>query len=374
VGAVIVPWITARVIVVGSMALAHLVVDRTHPSTPGVVGRVHQGLLGWDAAWYEAIARSGYPSLGHPALRFFPLFPVLGRALAGIPGVDVGTSLLILANGGALVGTALLRVLALRETGDVGTANRTAWLVSLVPPAFVFVMGYAEGILLVCTVGCFLAARRGSGKARWAGPPGPSWGWAAVLGLAGALARPVGVLLTLPVAIEAARRWPRAGRWERWASLGASAAPVAGAGIFCGWVWSTFGNALLPIRVQLEPGHHGGLSDPLRILVDDARGVVHDHFGTALHVPWVVLAAFLIVVCWRRFPASYGAFSTAIVLVAVSGTNLDSFERYALSGFPLVMAGASVVSGPKVERTVLALAAAGLAGYALLAFLNLSVP
>ena len=159
--------------------------------------------------------------------------------------------------------------------------------------------------------------------------------------------------------------------WPRWRR---SAAPVAGTGIFLGWSWGVFGDALLPLRVQTQAGHHGGLSDPLRTLVDDARGVFHHHFGTALHVPWVVLAVVLVVVCWRRLPASYGAFATAVVLVALSGTNLDSFERYALSAFPLVIVGASLTAEPGWSGRVLALAAAGLAGYALLAFFNLSVP
>ena len=38
------------------------------------------------------------------------------------------------------------------------------------------------------------------------------------------------------------------------------------------------------------------------------------------------------------------------------------------------MAAASLTAGRRVERSVLVLAAAGLAGYALFAFLNLSVP
>ena len=55
-------------------------------------------------------------------------------------------------------------------------------------------------------------------------------------------------------------------------------------------------------------------------------------------------------------------------------SNLDGFERYALSAFPLVLAGAGLTSGAASERVVLALAAAGLAIYAVLAFTNLYVP
>lgn len=363
--AVLPQWVVARVVVLGMLALAHLIVDRTHPAALGVAARVHQGLLGWDAGWYEGIARVGYAPLGHQALRFFPLFPLMGRALATVSGVSDGTALLVVANVAALAATAMLRILVLRETGDVRLATRSVWLLSLVPPAFVLVMGYAEPLLLVCTVGCFLAIR----------PGGPiTWWAAAALGLAAGLTRPLGVLLVLPVVVEAVRRWPGATRNERLAAATAVVAPVAGAGAFLAWSWGVFGDALLPLRVQAQAGHHGGLSDPLRTLVDDARGVFHHHFGTALHVPWVVLVVVLVVVCWRRLPASYGAFATGVVLVALSGTNLDSFERYALSAFPLLIAGASLTAEPRVERSVLALAAAGLAVYALLAFLNLSVP
>lgn len=367
--AVLPQWATARVVVVATVALAHVVVDHTHPSSPAVAARVHQGLLAWDAGWYEAIARVGYAPLGHQSLRFFPLFPLVGRALALLPGVSAGVALVVVANAAALVGTAMLRVLVLRETGDRDLADRSAWLLSLAPPAFVLVMGYAEAPLLVCTVGCFLALRRVR-----AGAPAPLWWAAALLGLAAGLTRPLGVLLVAPVAVEAVRRWRRAGGRERATSAVAALAPVAGAGAFACWSWAAFGDPLLPVTVQTSAGHHGGLADPFRVMVDDVRGAFHHHVGTALHVPWVLLVVVLLVVCWRRLPAAYGAFATAVVLAALSGTNLDSFERYALSAFPLVVAAATLTASRRVERVVLPLAAAGMAAYLLLALLNVVVP
>ncbi len=98
------------------------------------------------------------------------------------------------------------------------------------------------------------------------------------------------------------------------------------------------------------------------------------HLGSALHLPWAVLALGLLVVTLRRWPVAYGALAAAVLIVALTAANLDGFERYALSAFPLVLAGATVTSGPRVERAVLALAAGGLAVYAILAFTNLYVP
>jgi Mannosyltransferase (PIG-V) len=360
-------WLVARAIVLGALALAHLIVSRTHITNAGVVYRVHTGLLGWDAGFYETIARVGYGPNFHQTIRFFPLVPLSTRALAYLPGIGDGVALLFVANACSLVATALLAVLARRETGDQALARRAVWLICLAPPAFVFVMGYAESTLLLFSVACFLAIRPRLGQE-------PRWCWAAVFGLGAALTRPLGVLLMIPIIIEGVRWWRASQPAQRLTLAVAGVAPLAGLIIFLAWARAATGDFLLPLRVQSEAGHHGGLSDPFSTLAHDARGVLHHHFGTALHVPWVVLVLALLVVCWRSWPASYAGFATAVVVVAISGTNLDSFERYALSAFPLALVGATLTRSPTVERCVLTLAAAGLAGYALLAFLNISVP
>src|SRR5580698_3491152 len=105
------PFVVARVVVLGALGLAHFIVDRTHPAAPGVAARVHAGLLGWDAGWYETIARQGYGPLGRQSLRFFPLVPLLTHALAWFPGIDDGAALIVIANVAAYVATALLFVL-----------------------------------------------------------------------------------------------------------------------------------------------------------------------------------------------------------------------------------------------------------------------
>jgi hypothetical protein len=355
------------VVVLGVLALAHLIVTRTHPSVPGVASRVHQGLLGWDAGWYQSIAAHGYGPLGHQALRFFPLFPLAGRALALLPGVHDGPALVVIANVASLAGTALLFVLVRRELSNDAVATRSVWLLSLAPAAFTFVMGYAEGLLLVCTTACFLALRPRPGRRT-------AWWWAGGFGAAAALTRPLGVLLVLPAVVEAVRTWRVTPARRRPAVAVGVLGPIVGLLAFLGWSQAANGDFFEPLRVQTEKQHHGALADPLVTLVDDARGLLHHHFGTALHVPWVLLVLALLVVCWRRLPCTYGVFATAVVLVALAGTNLDSFERYALSAFPLSIAGATLISRPQVERVVLVLAGVALAGYALLAFLNLSVP
>ena len=367
------PWLLARVVVLSALGVARELTSDGRLSARSAA-TVHAGLLAWDAGWYEAIAKHGYAGAGSGSLRFFPLVPALARGLAEAPGVSVGAALVVVANLSALGAAAVLACLVRRETGDSQLARRAAWLFCLAPPAFVFVMGYAEATFVLLCVGAFLCMRR----RRW-------WAAAALSVLAG-LARPLGALLVVPAAVECVRAWSnthparstmsaRSTRSSRSAALVTVIAGPVGCGAFLAFVGWRYGDAFAPLRIQEESGHRGTLADPLRTLGHDASLLVHgSHLGTALHLPWVVLAVLLAVVAAVRLPASHAAFAFCILAVALTASNLDSFERYALSAFPLVVAGASLYRSPRSETAVLVLASAGLACYSLLAFTGLYVP
>ena len=180
-------------------------------------------------------------------------------------------------------------VLVRREIGDRRWPDRSVWLLSPGPAGLQLGHGLRRGH----------AARASPSAASWpcarlGRQPRPAWlVGAAVLGSAAGADPAVGVLLVVPVAVEAVRRWRRPGGGRAgWRRPVASSAPVAGpGGLPRPGRPRSYGDVLLPLRVQTQAGHHGGLSDPFRTLVDDARGVLHHHFGTALHVPWVSLVA-----------------------------------------------------------------------------------
>jgi hypothetical protein len=179
----------------------------------------------------------------------------------------------------------------------------------------------------------------------------------------------------LPGLIEAACHWREARAYERVKMAAAVSSPAVGFGAFLGWVQWRYGDGLAPLKIQEEGIHRGTVADPFTTLGRDASYLVHGHhLGSGLHLPWVVLAVCLVAVALRRWPASYGLFSASVVLVGLTAANLDGFERYALSAFPLVLAGASVTGGARVERAVIVVAGAGLLGYAVLAFTNVYVP
>ena len=356
-----VPWAIARVLVVASLALSRHIFDEVGRGTRPV--QLGQGLFAWDAAYYRAIAEHGYGDLPNAALRFFPLVPLMSRALGVVFGGNEAVALIVIANVSALVFVALLHRLALIETGDPLLARRAAWFAALFPAASTLVLGYADATALALAVAMFLALR--SRRFVTAG----------VLGYFAALARPLGVLLVVPALVEAARelRGQPLGAWVR--RITAVAGPPLGLVTFLAWVDHTRGDAFLPFSVQKRASLRGDFVDPVTRLADAFSDLVHgDRFGSGLHFVWAVVFLALLVVVWRRLPASYTAFTAATLLVALSAENLDSFERYALGAFPLLLALAMVTRRDLAERAVLTLAAGALVGYSVLAFFGVSVP
>ena len=358
-------WVAARLVVLGALGLANVVAAKVDDRLPGFGERVARGLLSWDGRWYLDVAERGYAALPDESLRFFPLYPLLGRALALLTAGYESVALLLVANLCALAVGALLHRLCLLETGDEALARRAAWLVALVPPFFVMVMGYAEPLALVLSVACFLALRL------------RRWEWAAAAGFAAGLTRPVGVLLAVPAAIEGARGLRAAPAGERVRRALPVVAPFAGAATFLVWVGSRFGDALLPLEVQDRSHLRGGFALPLTTLLRSTGDLLGGDVGlgtNAVRLPWVVVAAVLVVVVCRRWPASYGAYAAVTVVAALAARSLGSFERYAFGAFPLVLALASVTAAAWAERLTLSVSAALMAGYATLAFLLYYVP
>jgi hypothetical protein len=357
----VVPWAVARALVVGALMLSRHVFDEVGGGDRPV--QLGQGLFSWDASWYRDIAEHGYGALPKEALRFFPLVPMAARGLGTVLLGHDGFALLLIANVSALLFGALLHRLTLVETGDAETAVRAAWFGALFPAAAALVMGYADGTALALAVGAFLALRS------------DRWVLAGALGLAAGATRPLGLLLAVPALVEALRHrhGVTLGGWARRAA--AVVGPPLGLLAYLAWVGSTRDDPWLPFSVQQRANLRGDFVDPVSRLVDAARDLAGgDKFGSGLHLLWAVVFLGLLVVVARRLPASYTAFTAVTLLVGLSAENLDSFERYALGAFPLLIALAMVTGHRTVERLVLTLAAGGLVGYAVLGFFGVSVP
>jgi hypothetical protein len=348
------PWVVARLLVVLSFALA-VAVDREPEPVP-----LRQGLWSWDGAFYRDIAVGGYHAVPLAGLRFFPLYPLIGR-LGATPFGHAGFVLLVIANISALGAGVLLYQLAVLEKGDRRLAGRASWLLALVPPAFVLVFAYAEALYLLLAVGFFLALRK------------RSWWWAAGLGALAGLTRPHGLFLAVPALIEAARGL----RGVRVAALvprsAAVAGPVIGVGVFLVWARDAFGDGLLPLSVQGD--FRGDVVDPVTRLVQGVGDLFgSETFGDGLHLPFALVVLALAIATFRYWPASYGVYALLVVVAALSADNLNSLERYGLNAFPIVLTLACLTASERVERIALAICGSGFVALASLALLGVYVP
>jgi hypothetical protein len=353
-------WVVARLAVALGMMIAVVAVDELRGGAPRPL-QLEQGLFAWDAAWYRDIADHGYDGVAREGLRFFPLLPLLARALSVPLLGNVGLALVIITNVASLATGVLLHRLVREEKGDRALATRAAWLIALLPPAVVLVLGYAEALALALVVGAFLLLRR------------RQWWAAAGVGILLGLSRPTGMLLALPALIEAFRAWPAAR--DKVARLAAIAGAPLGTGIYLAWVEWRHGRWDLPLRLQNSADLRAGWDDPLSAIWGSFEALVSGgRIGDGLHVPWIVLFALLLVVTFMKWPASYGAFALVVLGLALSAHNLGSFERYGLFAFPLTIALASITSDPRVERAVLTACGAGLAAFTALIFVGSFVP
>jgi hypothetical protein len=353
-------WVLARIGVALGFVVAYVGADKL---TPGALPlQVDQGLFAWDAAFYRDIADYGYQGVAEEGLRFFPLLPLLARAL-GVPLLGhVGLALLVLVQVAAIAAGVLLYRLAVQETGDRATGVRAAWFLAVLPPATVLVLGYAEGLLLCFAIGFFLCIRR------------ERWWLAAVLGVLAGLSRPVGMTLALPALIEALRLG-RTLPWRAWAGrVAAIVGPVLGGGLFLAWAQRVHGDWQLPLTLQNSAELRGGWANPLSTIWGAVDAITSQEWREALHVPWIAVFAVLLVIAFRTLPASYGAWSAVLLLSALTGNTLGSFERYGHAAFPLILALAIATRAPVVERAALVACGAAFSAFAALLFLGAFVP
>jgi len=162
---------------------------------------------------------------------------------------------------------------------------------------------------------------------------------------------------------------------EHYPALAAAVAgPVAGAGAYLAWARHRSGDLLYPLNVQQASTSRGGWIDPFRAVWrathETASG---DHLSAGIHIVTAVVIVGLIVVLWRRWPASFTAYAITAAVVGLSARNLDSLERYSLSTVPFVLAAADL-TGTKWERAVLVALGASLVACSVLAFSGVLVP
>ena len=206
----LVPFGVTRVLlaVAGAFSISLLPLS---PSAP--MDFVHEGLspfvdafARWDAQRYVRVAMEGYAQADTASHAFFPLFPTLiavGAALTGRTDVPGHELIGVLIANVALVAAVMALIALVRLDHDRRTASRAAWYVMVFPTTLFLSAAYAESLFLALSVGAVLGART------------QRWGIAGVLGGLATLTRPFGILVVVPMAVEAWLQRRRVGRGSR---------------------------------------------------------------------------------------------------------------------------------------------------------------
>jgi hypothetical protein len=364
----------------------------------------------WDAGWYLLIVHQGYkPTLGAataPRAAFFPLYPLLVRALSAllVPSVLAGVLISVLALGVALY--ALHRLTALEANGTAGpreVARLAVMVTAFAPMAFFFSAVYSESLYLALSIGVFWFARKGR------------WAWAGALGALASATRPTGVLLIAPALIlylygprqdRPPDRTLLAGRGEhptvRMRRLAALVCPryrvrkdlawlglmPLGVALFAAYLGLAGGNASAPFATQQLWGRHfvgpfAGVWSAAVAAFDGLRQLLslqghHSYFPHAAGAPLVsashnvllfafaVGAAFAVVGVLRTLPLAYGVYVLLALALPLSypvgSEPLMSLPRFLLVLFPLSMwLGRWLASHPRARVPLFAASGVSLA-------------
>lgn len=321
--------------IVGAIAVAVLPIGLRHlellPSIP-----LLQMWAQWDAEHYVNIAVTGYesPTTSFSNIAFFPLYPLLIRLVLLVVGrVDVETGAfvgLVISNAALFVALLYLSALVARDF-SLSLARRTVIYVLVFPTTLFLSSVYAESLFLATAAASLYHARAGQ------------WYRAGIFGLLGALTRPFGLLLAVPIALELWRQRAPARAWP--AILG----PPLGLGMFVGYLWWLFDDPLAYFSAGASWGR--GIHAPWEVALGYLRGPLQ---GFDWPYSWLdgiamVVMAILAVAAWRLLPASYAAYASAGVLFAMStGMAWFSASRHALALFPVIIVLA--VAGQRWRR------------------------
>ena len=304
-------------------------------------------LARWDAAWYLRIADSGYAG-SEARAAFFPLYPLLVRAVASPFGASPG-ALLVAAYAVALAAFLGALVLLYRLVSlELGRplARPALLLLAVFPAALYFGAPYSESLFLLLAVGAFYAARTGR------------WAWAGAAACGAAATRSAGILLVLPLAMLWWGSRDRRLSDAAWLLL----APV-GLGAYALYLGLAEGDALRFLDVQDAWSREltvplAGAWDGFTAAIDGARQLASGqtevvYFAEAAGDPYRIAAinlmlfgslVFAVAACagvFRRLPRAYGTWVAASLVLPltfpVKPQPLMSLPRFLAVLFPIFM-------------------------------------
>lgn len=325
-------------------------------------GRWARHVATWDAEHYLYLSCHGYGP-GVRSVAFYPLWPLLVRALAPLAGGDHLLAGLVLANLLSLAGWVLFHRLCARRFGE-RTADLALTLLVAFPGALFFQFLYTEALFFLLLMGLWWGLERRrrtlAGAAALLLPLTRGVGVFAVLPIAWVLARESGLRAWVwRLAFGAGQK--SAVRSEGFVQIGVPesgflktpwlllAAPGLGWAVYLALMWQWTGNPWAGIEAQGYWGVHAisNLWDVPKFVKGffEVRAW-HEFTGSVLDRLGFLLVLYALPVLWRRGRDLVAWTLMLAVIPAMSGTFV-SFLRFASCAFPVFLAGAAVLSTAK---------------------------
>ncbi|MEV0091932.1 glycosyltransferase family 39 protein [Streptomyces sp. NPDC050738] len=326
----------------------------------------HHGLwpalaTSWDSSWYLGIADHGYAHhLDNNNLAFFPLYPVLVKAVAAVTPGSRATVGVLLAMVCSLVAAAGIYAVGERLYGRrTGTVLAVLW--GATPIALVQWMGYTESLFTALAAWSLYAVLTGR------------WVWAGLLAALAGLTRPTGVAVAAAVVVPALLALYRGNRSRRMVA-GALIAPLGWLG-YVAWVGVRVGRWDGYFAVQkLWKNQWDGGADTLREVRRQLIYQGHPQPFLLVVTACLALSAVLWLVCCvrDRQPLPLLVFTGMLLLVVLgSGGVYFPRARFLLPAFPLLLPFAVAIARARPRTLVLVLGGVALFSAYLGAYMTL---
>ena len=280
----------------------------------------------WDDGYYLRILRVGYAPIAElgpwQQTNFFPLLPWLTNTVQLVVRSEpVAMNLVVTATQVAAI---LMVWYAARLCTSERVATATVALFLLFPASVHLWFFYSEGLFIALTAGSLYAAERGRMRL------------AAILGIAVAMTRTIGVLVAIPLAVAVLQRRRRLHRDLWWA-----VAPVIGLAVVCTAQWVQAGDPFA--FMEAAKAWETETTFPLTTIWDRLQHVQRIGYTLNTTLDVVVLAVWLVLAALglrSQMPWSYKVWCwIGVVAPLVSGLEL-SWTRYMYSAWPAFIVAA----------------------------------
>lgn len=346
-GKIIIWMVASRILI---FVLAYMVDLIANGYDGGIFERMQTLWLRSDSPSYLGIAKNWYVTEGDPRFHivFFSFYPMVLKVFQLVVGDYFAAAMLTSFT--CSIGAAIV----LYELAAIDMSRRDALravrYMFILPAAFFFTSPMTESLFLLLTVSCMLLIRK------------KKYLWAGLIGALAAFTRSIGIMMIVPMGIEAIRdviRVYREGSGKKLKSIAARLGGLLiiplGLGAYVLINYLVTGNPLQFMEYQWDHWHQRmGLffntvsyetSYFLRALNDMELKTAWGLWFPGLVYIFGTLA--VMIAAARRMRSSYTGYFIAYFIMAVGPTWLLSAPRYLTAAFPVAIALSALTGGKR---------------------------